>query len=426
MRVTQTTTVSLAATGSATARLHARLSTFQPAWRKRIYDLVEQRPALEDLAESHPALLFAFVSGFGDETSRRLAIDSIERGVPLEMAASLFGLPRWLRKLPAAALSDPFPRFEQDNDFSRRMANLVPQDRLQTAAWLRAVGEAQIAGGRSYALWFARHGVALTGTLSETRRQLLHAWVWMGQHPGESAHALIRRPWSPDCGIKRVMDEFIAWLHRIALAEWLGTGHLIPWVPDAEVHGYQFHTLRSADEFVRAAEALDNCLEQYADRLRLGSSVVVLISQDDVPVACLELEPHDAELRLPAIKQLRGCNNRRVPAAVWQAVYAWLGRSPLTPLPHPASEAHKADRACMRGRLWNAYLEALGIAEGGEPFERRARQALSEIGTTWSLTSTWPRFRLPDGWRQMEHDLETRASLMRRLIQLLPRAAGRE
>ncbi len=406
-------------------RLQARVAPFQPRWRKPVADLARTSSALADLSESHPALLFALASGFGDQTNRALTIDALHRGLPLDMAAGLFGLPRWLRKLPPGALNDPLPRFEMDQEFSRRMANLVPADVGQMSAWMRAVIEAQVTGGRSYTLWVARHGVALTGTLSETRRQLLHAWVWMGQNPGEVAHALIRRPWTPECGIKRVMDEFVAWMNRIALAEWLGTGRLMPWVPDAEVQGYAFHTLRTAEEYVRAAIALDNCLEQYADRLRLGSSVVVVISHGGLAVACLELEPHDAEMRLPAIKQLRGYKNRRVTAAVWQAVYGWLGRAPLTPLPHPTSDLRLADRAQMRDQLWSAYLTALATAEGGGPVEVRARQALGDTAPVSGLVGAWPRLRRTDSWRDIRDDLQPRTTLMERITHLLPRATGR-
>lgn len=406
-------------------RLQARAATFHPRWRRPIADFARTSSIVADLADSHPALLFALTSAFANPLARGRTLEALHAGAPLDVAAGLLGLPRWSRKLPPSVLCDPFPLFEMDADFSRRMANLVPVDPGETGLWLRAVIEAQIAGGRNYTLWVARHGVALTGTLSETRRQLLHAWVWMAAHPGEAGHGLIRRPWSPDCGIKRVMDEFVAWMHRISLAEWLGTGRLLPWVPDAEVQGYTFHTLRSAPEYIYAAAALDNCLEQYADRLRLGSSVVVLISDVTQPVACLELEPHDAELRLPSIKQLRSYKNRRVPAAVWQAVYAWLGRAPLTPLPPPTSDARMADRAAMRGHLWGGYLAALAAAEGGAPMEARARGAFTETTSASGLVSAWPRLRRADPWRDLGDDVLQRTSLIERIAHLLPRVAGR-
>ena len=409
----------------AECRLQARAATFHPRWRKPIADMARTSSIVADLADSHPALLFALTSGFADRTTRDRTIEALKCGAPLDVAAGLLGLPRWSRKLPASALCDPLPQFEMDADFSRRMANLLPTDPGQAGLWLRAVTEAQIAGGRNYTLWVARHGVALTSSLSEARRQLLHGWVWMADHPGEVGHALIRRPWSPDCGIKRVMDEFVAWMHRVSLAEWLGTGHLMPWVPDAEVQGYTFHTLRTAQEYIYAAAALDNCLEQYADRLRLGNSVVVLISDITQPVACLELEPHDAELRLPSIKQLRSYKNRRVPAAVWQAVYAWLGRAPLTPLPPPTSDARMADRAAMREHLWGGYLSAVLQSEGGAPMAARARGAFGEPTTASGLVAAWPRVRRADPWRDLGDDVMQRTSLIERIAHLLPRATGR-
>jgi hypothetical protein len=359
------------------ARRQQRLAAFHSKWLSSLHALTATATELEDLAESFPALLFAMATGF--PTANR-ALDPEHAHALLRAAGSLrgaadaLGLAWWTRKLPAMALVDPLPVFPLDDEFSRRMASLVPADPHHCALWFRAVCEAQLAGGRHYALWMARHGSTLIGTLPEARRQRLSAWVWMCWHPGQPGHALIRRPWSLEIGIKRVMDEFAVWSNRITLAETMSPA--APWIAASVVHGYGFRLLSTVDDFIMAAGLLDNCLEQYADRLSTGTCAVALITEGCRAIGCLEIGQHDVETAMPQIVQLRGFKNQRVAAPVWQAAYAWLGAATLQPITRQTFAPTPSERQAIRERFWGTYLAELGAQPGGWPVAERARRAL--------------------------------------------------
>jgi hypothetical protein len=363
----------LGTTDDVVARRLRRIAAFNPECRRYIREFTSCSVQLEDLADSFPALLFALATGYGEEKGRQRSFEMVMAGAPLRAASDALGLPWWLRKLPASAFSDPLTILPADAETSLRLASLVPLDPTHCASWLQAVCEAHLAGGRDFALWMARHGLALGVALTDQRRAHLAAWVWASRNPGAAAHMLVRRPWSPDMGIKRVLEEFTAWSQRVALVEWLGSGRLKPWIPDAAVHGYHFRTLRSVEDFMAAAAALDNCLEQYADRLKTGACVVTLISKAGRPVACVEVAPHEAEGSMPSIVQLRGVRNRRAPLDVWQAVYAWLGQQPVEAFSPERLVPPATDRIEMRRRLWLPYLAALAAAPGGHVLEARVR-----------------------------------------------------
>ncbi len=407
---------------SADARLAWRIGRFHPRWRDAVETLARQSPIIADLAESFPALLFALASGYGVPPARSVAFRRLSAGAPLGLVAEGLGLAWWTRKLPAGALKDPLPVFPSDADFSRRMVNLIPRDVTQCATWLTLVSEAVLAGGRQYVLWAARHGIALSGTLVEPQRQLLHAWVWMGWHPGTMGSALIRRPWSADLGIKRVLDEFGVFVQRVAIADAMGTGRAPPLVQDAIVDGYTFHTLRTAFEFISAADRLDNCLEQYGERLSRGTCSVALIQEAGVAIACVEIGPHPIETAMPAIVQLRAAKNKRASAAVWRAAYGWLSRSEIRPISADALAPTAADRIETRQRLWGGFLADLAASPGGSATEERARYALMATPPYAELHLGGPGLltgRAVFGRATLPRRYDT--SLLQRLTNLLPR-----
>ncbi len=353
-----------------------RICAFSPGYRRGINELTACSPALEDLADAFPALLFALATGYADAASRMRAVEMILQGQPLRDVSDVLALPWWLRKLPASAFHAPLVMLPRDTDYSLRMASLVPSDEKPAPQWLHLVCEAHAAGGRDFSLWMARHGIALSGAMPEHRLAMLMAWAWAGKAVGTVAHDLVRVPWSTEMGIKRVLEEFTVWSQRIALLEWLGSGHLTPWIPDGAHGGYTFTTLRTVEDFICAAEALDNCLEQYADRLRTEACAVASISKGGRLIACVEIAPHANDPAMPAIVQLRGMRNRRASIDIWQAAYAWLAAHPLTGASAGRLIPPSDDRIETRRSLWEPYLLHLIAAGGSVAMEARARQML--------------------------------------------------
>lgn len=380
---------------------------------------------MADLAESFPALLFALVTGFGTAEQRAATIRVVMAGASLQDAAAQLGLAWWARKLPAGALRHPLPVFPIDADFSRRMASLVPTSLGLAGLWLSVVIEAVPAGGRHYVLWVARHGVPLMGTLTDNQRQAFHAWVWLAWHPGTFGHALVRRPWSSELGIKRVMEEFGAFMSRVTLADALGPGHLGGVVPDLQVHGLMFKPLRTVFDYMSAASALDNCLEQYADRVRRGTTAVAAIFDGPTVIGCVEVGPHPTESNMPSIVQLRIAKNRRAPAHLWSAAYAWLAACDMRPLAARSMAPTDAERTRVRTALWEPYLDDLARQPGCEAQHRTALDALSGPPPSLDVMPVAqrlaPRLRGFDGGGRPDH-----ATLLQRLAWIAGRGAGRQ
>ena len=133
-----------------------------------------------------------------------------------------------------------------------------------------------------------------------------------------------------------------------------------PGSSDGAAAGYNFVALRTVDDFVTESEALDNCLDQYADHLRAGATAVFSIRKNARSVACVEIGLHEAEVTMPTVVQLRAARNRRAPPEVWQATYAWIGSQRLEPLaperhtPRPC-ETHGTPGASCGTPIWHSW-----------------------------------------------------------------------
>jgi len=355
-------------------RRQRRLEQFHPAYRRFIAELTCCGGELEDLADSFPALLFALVSGYATPGRRERCAALVAEGAPLREAADAIGLPLWLRKLPAGVFADPLPVFPDDPAFAFRISNLIPREARLLPAWLRHVGHGLETAGPAYALWLARQP-DLTGP-SEEHFLYMAAWAWFSGRPGLLGHHLLRRPWRPEMSFRRGRDELAAWRQRLRLIECLGPGIESPWLADGSASGFEFVALRTVDDFIAESEALENCLDQYADQLHTGLTAVFSIRKGARRVACVEIGLHDEEASMPTIVQLRGQRNRRAPPEVWQATFTWLGGQHLA-APAPLQQAPKpTERAEARRQLWQPYLDFLAGTRHEPVFRRLVMQQL--------------------------------------------------
>ena len=169
---------------------------------------------------------------------------------------------------------------------------------------------------------------------------------------------------------KRAREELAAWRQRLRLMECLGPGIESPWLADGTGLDFQFVALRTVDDFIAESEALDNCLDQYADQLHAGLTAVFSIRKGERRVACVEIGLHDEEATMPTIVQLRAARNRRAPPEVWQATYAWLGSQALEPLSPERHVPKPIRRAEARRKMWGPYLAFLAGTPHEPPFRR--------------------------------------------------------
>ena len=296
----------------------------------------------------------------------------------MRQAADALGLAWWLRKLPARAFCHPLPAFPLDRDFCLHISNLIPRDEDLLPVWLARVSHALEAGDLAYALWIARQH-DLSGP-PEDLFAFMAAWAWFSGRPGLMGHRLLRRPWTPEMSFKRAREELTAWRQRLRLIECLGPGIESPWLADGTAAGFDFVALRTVEDFIAESEALENCLDQYADQLHTGLTAVFSIRKGARRIACVEIGLHDEEVSMPSIVQLRSARNRRAPPEIWQATYGWLGGqrlAPLSPLRHAPKPMQRIE---ARRQLWNPYLEVLEGTRHAGAFRRTVFQQLRTPG----------------------------------------------
>lgn len=354
----------------ASVRRQRRIEAFHPEHRACIESLTRGAPALEDLADTFPALLFALATGYATSPLRTHARALVSAGAPLREVADTLDLAWWLRKLPPQAFLAPLPVLPTDPDFGFRIGGLIPREHRLVAVWLARVAHAHQACGRRYALWLARQDDLVAS--AEDFFMLMAAWAWFGSQEGHLGHRLLRKPWHADMSFRRAREELGLWRQRLRLVESLGHGIETPWLGDGAAAGYQFVALRTVDDFVAESQALDNCLDQYADHLRAGATAVFSIRKNGRSVACVEIGLHETEVTMPTIVQLRAARNRRAPPEVWQAAYAWIGAQRLEPLAPERHTPKPAKRAEARRQLWSPYLAFLAHTPYEQAFRRIA------------------------------------------------------
>jgi hypothetical protein len=355
---------------SAASRRQRRIEAFHPFCRRLVGDVTEGSAALEDLAESFPALLFALATGHATAIQRKRSLELVVAGAPLRDAARALGVAWWLRKLPPQAFAAPLPSLPDDADFALHVGNAIPREPRLAPIWLARVGHACEACGPAYALWLARQPDLLSPP--EDLFMFMAAWAWFGGRRGDLGSRLLRKPWHADMSFKRAREELTVWRQRSRLVECLGPGIETPWLADGTASGFTFVALRTVEDFICESTELENCLDQYADHLHTGLTALFSIRKGSRRVACVEIGLHEAEVTMPAIVQLRAARNRRAPPEVWQATFAWLGGQRLEPLPPRQHAPKRVKRLEARQGLWEPYLSFLAGTRHEEPFRRLA------------------------------------------------------
>jgi len=340
-----------------------RMRAFHPTYRRFVQQLTSCSPIAEELTDTFPGLLFALATGYGTPEARAASFSSIQSGGSLKDAAAKLGLPYWLRKLPAEAFGEPLHALPLSSEFSSRIASHIPQTPAASRAWLWAVSYACAAHNEDFALWTAasiskHHRLVSTPHGRDTFRYLA-AWSWYATSPLSTGFDLLRRPWTPSIGLRRALDELGTWRRRISLVVALGGTDPGGWLENGTALGHDFVALTSPLDFIRESEAMDNCLDQFGNRLQQTASRVFAIRKSGRSVANVEIGLHEQEVTMPAILQLRAPRNRRASAEVWQATYAWLGMQSLRPRYASATRInHSRCRRAARA-FWQPYLDHL-------------------------------------------------------------------
>ena len=139
----------------------------------------------------------------------------------------------------------------------------------------------------------------------------------------------------------------------------LGPGVLTdPWLSGGQVRGFTFVPLLDRMEIL-AERAMQNCADQYAERLADDRCRLFSIRRDREHIATLEIGPHAREAGMLAITQLKARHNMAAPLDVWQAAYAWLAaQSGLRRLPPRIPPERQLDND-----LWTQLMAPYSGAE---------------------------------------------------------------
>lgn len=337
------------------------LQSFHSSFRRQVAEIASRAACFEDLAEAFPGLLFALATGYGTVDARRAAVAHLVAGSRLREAAQVLGLPWWMRRLPPQAFSKRLSRIPDEAGFSSRIVNLLPAAPGLSAKWLDRVLLAYRTCGADFALWVARHDRFHSPLITDPALPYVAAWAWFARHPDTLGGKLLRRPWTPSMSPRRAFDELTAWRKRVRMSLALSSLDREPWLDGGSALGYEFVELREIGEFISESEAMDNCLDAFAEKLESGVSYVFSIRQHGSSVADLEIGAHPLEPNLPTIVQLRGPRNKRAHPQIWQAAYAWLGAQSLTPAPPQVMNSAARRRAWKA--LWKPYLAVLDTAD---------------------------------------------------------------
>ena len=331
--------------------------------RREVRRLMRSSPRLADLSVVFPGAMYALATRRGPQEQRDAALALIEEGAALKVVARTLELPLWLRRLPPEAFQKPIPVVPAGENFTRRIATRLPAVPGHSALWLDSVAFGASACGEDFALWLADQPIYSEAGRPEDMFGVLAAYAWYSRAVNTRAHALIVVPWRPEIAFDTALCAAKSWLNRMRLTLQLGPGVLTdPWLSGGQVRGYTFVPLLDRGEILTEARAMQNCADQYAERLADDRCRLFSIRRDREHVATLEIGPHAREAGMLAITQLKGRHNMAAPLDVWQAAYAWLAaQSGLRRLPPRIPPERKLEEEAWR-QLIDPYRKVTGGA----------------------------------------------------------------
>lgn len=345
--------------------LEAIVRRFDPMARRSVRRMLHNSPRFADLAAVFPGALFALATPGLTAPRRRRAAQLVEEGALLKDVAKALDLPLWLRRLPPEAFKSPLRPLPGSEMFARRIVNQLPATASESAMWLQSIGFATDACNEYFALWLAGQPVFTDAGEPERLFTMLATYAWYSGTDGTRAHSLIVVPWRPEMAFDTAVCAAKSWLNRIRLMLQLKPGAVSDtWLVPGEVNGLSFVPLVEQSEILAEAHAMQNCADQYSDRLARDRCRLFSIRRRGVRAATLEIGPHPRETGVLAISQLKARHNMPAPAEIWQAAHAWLAtqkeirRQP--PLVVPERQ--------LDGAVWEALMQPYRAAKRGAPW----------------------------------------------------------
>lgn len=343
----------------------ALIARYAAPVRRELRRLIRSSERLAELASVFPGAVHALATRRGPPAARLQALSLIEQGAPLKVVARVLELPLWLRKLPPEAFSEPLDALPGSEAFTRRIATRMPHDSSESSHWLNAVSFAAKAAHEEFAVWVAEQPLFSEPANPERLFAVVAAYAWFSLVPTTRAHSLIVVPWRPEIAFDTAVCAAKSWLNRIRLVMQLKPGVITePWLVPGEAMGYTFMPLIEDREILEEAHAMQNCADQYADRLSRDKCRLFSIRHNGTRVATMEIGPHTRESGVLTVTQLKARHNMPAPVEVWRAAHGWLAQQPgLKRLPPMIAPERPLD-----GHVWTELMRPYREAVGGAPW----------------------------------------------------------
>ena len=169
-------------------------------------------------------------------------------------------------------------------------------------------------------------------------------------------------PWRPEIAYDTALCAAKSWFNRVRLVLQLPPGALEDtWLKSGTGLGYAFEPLLDHRDILAEAQAMQNCADQYAERIVRDKCRLFSIKRNGQRVATLEIGPHQRESGVLAVNQLKSRHNMAASTEVWQAAYTWMaGQQGLKRLPLPNTGDRRFDQSA-----WATLLSPYRSAKDG-------------------------------------------------------------
>ena len=338
---------------------------FDPDRRASIRRLINSSPRAADLAIVFPGALYAIADSNGATDVRRRALELVLEGAALRDVAQVLELPLWLRRLPPEAFSGSIGPLPSSELFARRIVNQLPTAAEDSAFWLKSVTFGSYACDEYFALWLARQPIYSEAGDPSRLFGLLAAYAWYSQAELSRAHGLIVVPWRPEMSLDTAICAAKSWLNRIRLVLQLGPGAVTDtWLEPGDAQTFSFVPLIEQSQILAESRAMQNCTDQYADRLARDKCRLFSVRRRGLRVATLEIGSHPREAGVLAINQLKARHNMPASAEIWQAAHAWLGTQKDLKRAATLNPPYRP----LDGEAWHSLTAAYRAGKHGAPW----------------------------------------------------------
>ncbi|MEQ1672542.1 MAG: hypothetical protein ABL893_16940, partial [Hyphomicrobium sp.] len=288
----------------------------------RVAALVSSHAYFEDLMWSFPAVLHTLAVGDPASAATCAAAQLVRAGAPLRAIAALLAVPVWTRALPPEAFGTARMRVPDTAEFAHGIANHLPKSPEVAERWLAFVAFAARADGDNFALWTAGVFDAFGPGAAPEDIAGLALFAWFSARAHLDAGCVIDKPWNGKQSLGEAADQARCWIDRLDMPLYRAP-YIVATAPVAFIDGFEFFQLGRAEDVFEEADAMCNCLADYAVTLSTGRTQVWGIRRNGERAASLEIVFHEAAHGLPELVQIKAENNAPVAQDVLHAAYRW-------------------------------------------------------------------------------------------------------